>query len=613
MNREDLTTCLQSRVLIFDGGVGTEIYRRNYFINTSFEQLSLTAPDVITDIHRQYAEAGAEVLTTNTFNANRHKLTHFGLGEQTAAINAAGVRLAREAGGTDILVAGAVGPVGFDAFSTEDPGEAVKTLVEQGTALLEAGADFLIFESLHSDSDARTAAATVAVLNQHFPGFAWFPSFALDENARTPDGADFTTMTAHFRNGPLPAAWGLNCGDGPESTLGAVEKIASSLDLPLVVQPNSGLPRRVDNRTIYLTSPEYFSTYTLRYLQLGARGVGGCCGITPGHIRDMARSVKPMNRAAEHHAVLLENPPTAPLLEPRPLAERSRLGAKLAAGDWIRTVEITPPRGFDLADTVAKAILCRDAGIDAVNLPDGPRASARISPLIAALEIQEKAGIETVLHLCCRDRSLLGLQAELLGCACRNIRNILFITGDPPKLGDYPFSSGVFDVDSIGMTRIAARMNRGVDLGGKEMNQPTSTVIAVGADPNAIDPEREYRRTCEKVEAGAELIITQPVFAVKPLLDFLDRIEHLHVPLLAGIWPLASYRNAEFMRNEVPGVVVPDEVMIRMARATGREEQRALGIAIARESIAAIRDRVQGVQVSAPFGNVQTALAVHAD
>ncbi len=610
MTREDLTALLRRQILIFDGGIGTEIYRKNYFINTSYEQLSLTAPAVVSEIHREYAEAGAEVLTTNTFNANRRKLAQFGLENQVEAINAAGVRLARDAGGADVLIAGAVGPVGVGDFTPESLREAVEVLVEQGEALLKSGADFLIFESLSSDFDARAAAAAARELDRVAGGYAYIPSFATDADAKTSDGAPFGELSAHFRTVPRPAAWGLNCGNGPESTLSATSKIAHGLDLPLVVQPNAGLPRKVDNRTIYLTSPEYFSTYTMRYLQLGARGVGGCCGITPGHIKDMARSVKPMSRASQHRHIMDDPPPSVRLQEPLALPERSKLGAKLAGGEWIRTVEITPPCGFDLTDTVAKAALCRDAGIDAVNLPDGPRASARISPLIAAVEIQEKAGIETVLHLCCRDRSLIALQAELLGCACKRIRNILCITGDPPKLGDYPFSSGVFDVDSIGMTRLASRMNRGADLGGKEIGR-TSFVIAVGADPNAIDSEREYRRTCEKVEAGADLIITQPVFAIRPLLEFIDRIEHLHVPLIAGIWPLASYRNAEFMRNEVPGVTVPDEIMLRMARATGREEQRALGVAIAKESIAAIRGRVQGVQVSAPFGNVRTALAVH--
>lgn len=611
MNCCDLQHKLQREIVIFDGAMGTEIYQRNYFINTSFEQLSLTAPEVIADIHRQYAEAGADVLSTNTYNANRRKLELFGLGEQTAAINAAGVRLARRAAGENRLVAGVIGQTGMSGLADPESGaRAGAILAEQAALLLDGGADFLIFESLGNRGDAAAAAAAVRQLGR--AGLAYVPSFALNAAAEGADGASFEELFALFPAETPPAAVGLNCGNGPEATLATVEKIVPALRLPLIVQPNSGAPRKVDNRTIFLTSPEYFSTYALRYVNLGARGVGGCCGITPAHIKDMARSVKPVGEAAS--GIVIEPiPAESETRDAVPLARRSGLGAKLAAGVWLKTVEVTPPRGFNLAEVVEKAKICRAAGIDAINLPDGPRASARISPLVVALEIQEKAGIETMLHVCCRDRSLIGLQAELLGCACRGIRNLLFITGDPPKLGDHPFSSGVFDIDAIGLVKMQARLNRGIDLGGKLMNEPTAAVIAVGADPNALDLEREYRRLNEKIEAGAELVITQPVFSAPALLAFLDRIEHLRTPVLAGIWPLASYRNAEFMRNEVPGVVVPDEIMLRMAAVAGREEQRAAGIAIARETLAAIRGRVCGAQVSAPFGNVQTALQVHAD
>lgn len=608
MKSADLRDRLQEELLIFDGGIGTEIYRHNYFINSSFEQLSLTAPQVISGIHREYAEAGAQVLTTNTFNANRRKLSQFGLGDQTGTINAAGVRLAREAAGEEKLVAGALGPIGADVAHEE----AAAMLAEQGAFLLEAGADFLIFESLAGERELRDASAAVCALAETFPEVAYIFSFSLDDAGKALDGTRFEDLQKLLPANPAPAALGLNCGRGPEITLGAVEYVVPRTTLPVVVQPNAGEPRRVDNRTIYLTSPEYFTTYTLRYVNCGARGVGGCCGITPTHIKDMARSVKPFSRGeSQSGKVFAAISEDAPMRDTVPLAQRSKLGAKLAAGEWIKSVEITPPPGFDLTSTIEKAITCREAGIDVINLPDGPRASARISSVIAAIEIEQKAKIETMLHLCCRDRSMIGLQSTLLGCAAMKLHNILFITGDPPKLGNFQNSSGVFDVDAIGLARMASLMNRGLDMSGKELPEQTATVIAVGADPNAIDLEREYRRICEKAEAGAELIVTQPVFSIKPLFDFMKRIEHLRLPLLAGVWPLASYRNAEFMRNEVPGVVVPDEIMVRMAQATGREEQRAVGIAIARETVAALRNHVQGIQVSAPFGNVQTAIAVH--
>ncbi len=606
--------CLQQKLaeslVIFDGAIGTEIYRRNFFVNASFEQLSVTNPDVILDIHRKYLDAGAEILTTNTYNANARRLGQFGLADQVTAINRAGAELARRAVteaelNDTTLIAGSIGPIG-EPESTNDRRSRESLLTEQIEALAPV-TDFLIFESLRTTIDL--AAALDAI--RHFPDLVYILSFAVDRHAENHSGdgiGDFKSLIETFP-GPQPTALGLNCGGGPEATLGELEIFMKLTDLPVVVQPNVGQPRGVDGRMIYMTSAEYFSTYAKRYAMLGAAAIGGCCGITPSHIQELARTVKPLMRAEKQGLPKIEIAAND-LLDPIPLAERSNLGAKLAAGQFVTSIEITPPRGFDLAATVAGARKCREAGIDAVNLPDGPRASARISPFATAIAIQREAGIETVLHCCSRDKSLIGLQADLLGYAGLGVNNILFITGDPPKLGDYPFSTGVFDVDAIGLVKIQSRMNHGIDFGGKSINAPTRAVIGVGADPSAIDPEREYRRLCEKVEAGADFIITQPVFAVEALFQFLDRIAHLQVPLIAGIWPLVSYRNAEFMKTEVPGVVVPDSVMERMAAAETKEEQRETGLAIARESIAAIRSRVQGIQVSAPFGNVDLALRV---
>jgi homocysteine S-methyltransferase len=324
----------------------------------------------------------------------------------------------------------------------------------------------------------------------------------------------------------------------------------------------------------------------------------------------MAAGVNPLSKAAKASQATLKAV-EIPLKDPAPTKDKSAFGAKLAAGDWVTSVEIVPPQGYLLEQTIAKARQCKDAGIDAINIPDGPRASSRVSPMVTASRIQREAGIEAVLHFCCRDKNLIGMQADLLGCASLGINNILFITGDPPKLGDYPFASAVFDMDSIGLAKVVSRMNRGVDIGGKPIDPPTKTLIGVGADPNAIDMAREIRRTREKIDAGAEFLITQPVFSVEALLKFLDSVPELaKIRVIAGIWPLASYRNAEFMRNEVPGVVVPDSVMERMAAAKSKEEQRQVGIAIAREAVDGIRARVAGVQVSAPFGNVSTAIAV---
>ena len=361
---------------------------------------------------------------------------------------------------------------------------------------------------------------------------------------------------------------------------------------------------------IYMASPEYFATYALRFVNMGAAGVGGCCGTGPEHIAELAKHVKRAVIAVKRSEKTEDTVADVPEVEPAPTEEKSKLGAKIAAGEWVATIEITPPKGYDLGPTLEKARRCRDAGMDAINIPDGPRASSRISPLVTSMMIQNEVGIEAVLHFCCRDRNLIGMQSDLLGCAAAGIANILFITGDPPKVGHYPDASAVFDADSIGMVRFQNSLNRGVDIGGNPIPAPTKALIGVGADPNAIDMKRELRRTKEKVEAGAEFIITQPVFSVDSLFTFLDAIGDLNIPVVAGIWPLASYRNAEFMRNEVPGVVVPDEIMERMERRETKEEQRAEGIEIAREILAAVKNRSDGVQGSAPVGNVETALAV---
>ncbi|MBM4148053.1 MAG: bifunctional homocysteine S-methyltransferase/methylenetetrahydrofolate reductase [Lentisphaerae bacterium] len=602
-----LRDALLERIVIFDGAIGTEIYKRHFFINQSFESLSLSNPEVILEIHSSYRDAGAEVLTTNSYGANYVSLSRFGLGERVREINQRAVELARMAGGADTLIAGSAGPIGDTPHDTGmDEDRRTDMLTEQVEVLRAAGADFIIFETLASVRDVKTAAEAAARVRAPY-----VLSLSVDRLGESSRGETMAQLLQPVRAAAFaPTALGINCGEGPESSLAALEILVRQADLPIIVQPNAGVPKHVEGRTLYMTSPEYFSTYAMRYADLGARGVGGCCGTGPDHIRSLAAGIRPKRAGGFSGRIKAPDSGEKAALKPAaPTAEKSALGAKLAAREWIATVEIVPPRGYDLSDVLAKSAACREAGVDAINIPDGPRASSRISPIVTAARILD-AGIEPILHFCCRDKNLIGMQADLLGCAALGIRNILFITGDPPKLGDYPFASGVFDADSVDMAGIQARLNRGVDLGGKPIDPPTMTLIGVGADPNAIDMEREIRRTRAKVEAGAEFIITQPVFAPEALLRFLEAISAFRVPVIAGIWPLASYRNAEFMKNEVPGVTVPDTIMRRMAAAKSREDQKAEGITIARECVTAIRPHLQGVQVSAPFGNVQTALAV---
>ena len=594
---------LDRGVLVFDGAMGTELYKRNFFVNNSYEQLNVTRPEVISAIHKAYLSAGADVLTANTFNANARSLRRHGIADQVESINRAGVALARKAADGQALVAASVGPVG-DPESDADTRTGESLIAEQLRALTEA--DFIIFESMHTFRDLENVLGAL----KGFPDLVYVLSFA----AGTELFADVKRLVDTVEKGTAadpPAALGINCGGGPEAVLRDFEKLMKLTNLPVIVQPNAGAPKGVEGRSLYMASEEYFSTYAVRFVRLGAAGVGGCCGIGPELIRAVSTAVKPLAGGKKIEISIKEEPASgAPLPEPLPRSQRGTLGAKLERGEFVRTMELTPPPGFDMTKLIANARKCKANGIDAVNLPDGPRASARISPLCAAVIVEREAEIPAIPHCCCRDRSLIGLQSELLSYAAAGIRQLLFITGDPPKLGDYPFSSGVFDVDSIGLVAMQNRMNRGVDCGGKPLNGQTAVLIGVGLDPNAIDQEREYRRICEKAEAGADFIQTQPVFDPQTLLKFLKKIEHLHLPVIAGVWPLVSLRNAQFMRNEVPGVVVPDSVMRRIAAPETKEGQLAAGIEIAREALAEITPFIAGVELSAPFGNVDTALKV---
>ncbi len=601
---------LYQQVVIFDGAMGTEIYNRNFFINVSFDALSLSNPEIIKEIHSSYADAGAEVITTNTYGANRHSLSKFGLSDKVKEVNQVSVKLAKESASNesnDVLIAGSIGPIGKphpEIGLTQKT--IVEMLVEQIGYLAESEVDFIMFETLISEQDIDFAISAI----NHYPDMPYVLSCSVNRNGELIKGQSYISGISCLKNANhKPTALGFNCSEGPEGMLNVIELLSPQIDYPIIAQPNAGHPKVVEGRSIYMSSPEYLSTYATKFISLGVRGVGGCCGTTPSHINDLARTIKPLAKS-EYKSELIVSAKEENFLPVTPIEQKSKFAAKLAKGEWVTSIEITPPRGYDLEATIEKAIQCREAGIDAINIPDGPRASSRISPIITAVNILEKAQIEPILHFCCRDKNLIGMQADILGCAAAGINNILFITGDPPKLGDYPFASAVFDVDSVGMVRIQDRLNKGLDIGSKSLTKGTKTLIGVGVDPNALDLKRELRRIQEKIENGAEFIISQPVFAVEPLLRFLEEIKDFNIPFIAGIWPLASYRNAEFMKNEVPGIVVPDDIMTRMRKYEQKEDQRQEGISIAKESIEKIKQDVQGIQVSAPFGNVSTAIAV---
>jgi homocysteine S-methyltransferase len=599
---------LASRVIVADGAMGTMLYSRGVFINRCFDELNLSAPDTVRQIHQEYAKAGAEILETNTFGATRHRLAAFGFAEKLKAINQAGVRLAREAA-NGAYVAGAVGPlnVRIEPLGPTSFAEARAAFREQIDVLLASGVDLLVFETFGNLDELREA-----VMAAHDATGGSVPLVAqvtIDDFGHLPGGTDTETFTREMNSWPVDVI-GLNCSVGPKATLETVERMMEYATKPLSAMPNAGLPMRVEGRNMYLCSPEYMAQYARRLLWAGVKIIGGCCGTTPDHIkliRSETRSLQPLQKKL---AVTVEEPEVkAQALTPVPIAGKSKVGAKLAAGEFVSFVEILPPRGVDATREIAGAKMCAEHGIDAINVPDGPRASARMSAQVTCQLIQELAGIEAVNHFCCRDRNILGIQSELLGAHSLGVRNLICITGDPPRMGSYPDATAVFDVDAIGLVNIVRNLNHGLDIGGNPMGSQTALLIGVGANPGAFNMDEEIRRFEWKVEAGAEYVVTQPVFDLDLLEVFLKRIEHVKIPVLCGIWPLTSFRNAEFMVNELR-VPVPEMFMDRMRRVDNAEKAREEGVAIAREMVIRVAKMVQGVQLSAPFGRYQMAIDV---
>jgi methionine synthase I (cobalamin-dependent)/5,10-methylenetetrahydrofolate reductase len=594
---------------LMDGAMGTMLYARGVFLNVCYDELSLKQPDLVREIHRDYVRAGAELLETNTFGANPYKLAHYGLAADTERINAAAAALAREAAGERAAVAGAIGPLGvrIEPYGETSVAEAQAAFRRQAAGLLEGGVHGFVLETFSDVSELGAAVLAIREVSD-LPIIA---QMTIGTDGKTHYGTDPTVF------GPRIAAMGVdvvgvNCSVGPAGVLEAVERLAKVVSLPISAQPNAGLPREVEDRKIYMASPEYLGTYAKWIVEAGARFVGGCCGTTPDHIREVAKFVRSVSPRHQELVAVTAAPSYATAVAPVPLAERSGLAAKLAAGRFISNVEIVPPKGVNPAPMFEQCRQLKAAGVDAVNVPDGPRAQSRMGALLSGLMIQREVGIEAVVHYACRDRNLLGMLSDLLGAAAAGLNNLLIVTGDPPKMGPYPDATAVFDIDAIGLTNVVSRLNRGLDPGGNALGDRTRFLIAVGANPTAADRERELKRFAWKVEAGAELAITQPVFDLDQLDRFLRDVEQFRIPVVAGIWPLVSLRNAEFLANEVPGVSVPRQVLDRMRQASAKGKEAALqeGVCIARDMIAAVRGRVQGVQVAAPLGRVPVALEV---
>ena len=662
---------LHDGVLLFDGAMGTMLYEKGIFVNQCFEHTNLTAPDLVLEIHSEMAAAGAQVLTTNSFGANPVRLASYSLQHKTAEINRKAVELARSVAGEELYVAGSVGPLGMTlapvgSLSKEAAAEA---FAAQMKALVEAGVDLLILETFKNLEELLLATRTARELAPELPIQSQFSFRPHRKDTSEEDiGWVFTSLERSEAD-----VIGLNCSTGPSYMLDILQSVATSVGKPISVMPNAGFPREFEGRQLYMASPDYFSEYALRFLEAGATVIGGCCGTTPEHIHKMAQTILTLGRAKRtveirrspqeeaefkaadaaagdtgggsaggaasrdagtgvtgagtgrsgsggagvggdrsggagcRSAAEREGPEA---MEPLPLAERSELGRALAEGSWITSVELVPPRGVSLDNVIEKARSLAERQIGCINIPDGPRASSRVSALVTAIEIHRATGVEPMPHLTCRDKNIIGIQSELLGAQAAGIQNLLLLTGDPPKVGNYPDASGVFDIDSIGLLSLAHNLNRGIDLAGKQLSCPTSFVIGAGANPTAPILSKEIEHTFRKAEAGAEFFITQPVFDVALLEFFLEKIKPTGVPVIAGIWPLSSYRNALFLDNEVPGVSIPKEIQERMRQHTEKDAAIEEGILIAREIIEAIRPHIAGVQVSPPFGRLETALRV---
>jgi homocysteine S-methyltransferase len=601
------------RPVLCDGAMGTSLYARGIFINRCFDELNLSQPELVRSVHEDYLQAGAEIIETNTFGANAIRLRRYGLQDKVAEINQAGARIARAAVAQladkqagSAWVAGSVGPLGvrLEPLGKVGLDEAQTIFAEQIEGLVAGGVDLIVIETMPALNEAQQAIRAARAVAPALPVIAMV---TVDEESRCLDGTAPEVAAARLASWGADAV-GVNCSTGPAAVLTAIECMAEATDLPLAAMPNAGMPRAVDGRNIYLCSPEYMASFARKFHKAGVQFLGGCCGTTPNHIRAM----KSFLRASEAQKAAVQHSRSAPIVTetpPAPIEQRSRLGQMIHDGTFVTMVEIVPPRGIDCQKEIDGATMLAGLGVHVINVPDSPRASARMSAQSLCIQLQQKSGIETLLHYTCRDRNVLSIQSDLLGASSIGLRNILCLTGDPPKLGNYPDATAVFDVDAIGLVNIVRRLNHGLDIGGNPIGASTGFTIGCAANPGVPDIDNEVRRFAYKVEAGAEYAITQPVFDLRILESFLKRIEGFRIPVIAGIWPLTSLRNAEFMRNDLR-VSVPDSILLRMQQAATPELARAEGIRIAQEMLETARPMVEGVQVSAPFGRYTAAAEV---
>ena len=597
---------LAEGVVVGDGAMGTMLYARGVFINRCFDELNLSNGALVKSVHDDYLDAGADMIETNTFGAHRFKLAPHGLESQVVKINREGARIAREAAHGRALVAGSIGPIGkpLQPFGNIVAEEALAAYQEQVQGLVEGGVDLFILETMPSLDQAKAALQAVRSLSP----LPVIVSLTFNEDGTTFYGDRPEDVVRELEALSVPVI-GANCSQGPQPMLETVQRmVAVAKSARISAMPNAGAPSFVDGRYVYLCTPEYMASYARRFIAAGVALVGGCCGTTPAHIKNLVRSV----RMRQTERVEIEPvTPFWPKEAPQPIAReaKSALARKLQQ-KFVVSVEIDPPKGAEPGAIFDRAQYCKEYEVDCINVGDGPRASARMSAQAFCLLLEEKIGIDTILHYTCRDRNLLGIQSDLLGAYAMGLRNILAITGDPPKLGDYPDATAVYDVDSIGLIRIMSQLNHGCDLAGKVIGPALGIHIGCGADPSKPDREKELRRLEEKVRAGAEYIMTQPVYDPKTLETFIKSVKHLQTPILVGILPLYSHKNAEFLHNEVPGMSIPDDIRERMRKAGSGDQARDVGVKIAQEALLASKELAQGTYVMPPFNKVELAVRV---
>jgi homocysteine S-methyltransferase len=611
---KDFLSALENRVLVCDGAMGTMLYSKGVFISRCFDEMNISNPQLVGEVHNDYIKAGADVIETNTFGGNRTRLMAHGLADLTHQINVAGARIARDAAGENVFVAGAIGPLGIriEPWGKIAVEEARAVFREQAKALFEGGVDVFILETFSDLNEVQAAMLGV----RDVCGKPLIVQMTIEEDGNSLEGTPPEVFAKKLESWGADVL-GLNCSVGPQTMLDGIERIASVTSKKLSVQPNAGKPKNVDGRNIYLCSPEYMASYAKKFVEHGVRIVGGCCGTTPLHIKAIRASIKSMGipkRArgiGDSEELHLRNSSLSPVSAPIPKAEKSRLGQKLANREFVKMVDLIPAQGHEYAEILETAKRLESEDVDVITIPEAPRSSARMNAISLALLLEKFTGMESLAPYACGDRNLLGMQSDLLGAYALGLRNLLLITGDPPHVGEYPDATAVYDVDSIGLTNMVHRLNQGVDVGGKSIGKPTGFLIGVGANPSLINnDDHDLRRFLYKVEAGAEFVLTQPVFDPAVLEKFLRRIDDCRIPVIVGILPLANYKTAEFLNNEVPGCSVPPAILERIRQAEDPEAARAEGVHIAQKILEEVRGMVQGVQVRGPFKDYETAMEV---